>query len=90
MDNLCDKLIYDLCTVYVKMSTGKTIKLSLSPPYTIERVEQEISKEEGIPPHCQQLTFTERVLEDGHTLKDYDIQDESTLHLVVRGSKYMY
>ena len=72
------------------MPTGKTIKLLIPYPYTIESVKQEISNEEGIPPHCQQLTFTGRVLEDGHTLNDCDIQYGSTLDLVVRGSKYMY
>ena len=74
----------------VKMPTGRTIKLSISPPFTIERVKQGISLKEGIPPHCQQLTFTGRVLEDGHTFDDYDIEHGSTLDLVVRGSKYMY
>ena len=86
--------------VNVKMPTGKTIWLSIFSPYTIESVKHEISKTEGIPPeisktegippHCQQLTFTGRVLEDGRTYCDYDIEDGSTLDLVVRGSKYMY
>ena len=58
----------------VKMPTGKTIELPIPHPYTIESIKQEISNEEGIPPHCQQLTFTGRVLEDGHTLNDYDIE----------------
>ena len=72
------------------MPTGKTIELPISPLNTIESVKQEISKKEGIPPHCQQLTFSERVLEDGYTLSDYNIQDRLTLDLVVRrGSKYM-
>ena len=74
----------------VKMPTGKIIKLPISPPYTIESVKQGISKKEGIPPHCQWLTFSERLLEDGHSLIDYNILYGSTLALVVRGSKYMY
>ena len=75
----------------MKMPTGQTIRLSIPHPYTIESVKQEISKKEGIPPHCQQLTFTGRVLEDGHTLDDYNIQGRSILDLAVRqGSKYMY
>ena len=79
-----------MVNVNVKMPTGKTIKLSISDPYTIESVKQEISKEEGIPPHCQQLTFAGRVLEDGHTLNYYNIEYESTIDLVVRQrSKYM-
>ena len=71
----------------VKMPTGQTIRLLISPPLTIENVKQEISKEEGILPHCQQLTVNERVLEDGHTFNDCDIHN---VDLMVRGSKYMY
>ena len=72
------------------MPTRQTIGFSIFSPYTIESVKYTISTREGIPPHCQQLTFTGRVLKDGHTLDDYNIQDGSTLDLVVRGSKYMY
>ena len=73
------------------MPSRKTIRLSIPSPYTIESVKQEISKKEGIPPHRQRLTFTGRVLEEGHTFDDYDIEYGSTLDLVVRrGSKYMY
>ena len=75
----------------MKMPTGKTIEVMIYPPYTIESVKQKIHYEEGIPPHCQQLTFTGRVLKDGHTLNDYDIEYGSTIELSVRhGSKYMY
>ena len=73
------------------MPSGKTIQLDISDPYTIAKVRQEVSRREGIPPHCQQLTFTGRVLEDGHALTDYNIQYESKLDLMVRhGSKYIH
>ena len=73
------------------MPTGKTIQAIIYPPYTIESVKQKIHYEEGIPPHCQQLTFAGRVLEDGCKFNDYNIEYGSTLDLVVRqGSKYMY
>ena len=74
----------------VKMPTGKTIKVTISRPCYIESVKQEITNKFGIPPHYQQLTFTGRVLEDGHTYDDYNIEHGSTLDLVVSdGSKYM-
>ena len=70
--------------VFVKTLTGKTISVDVEPDESVESLKAKISEKEGVPVDQQRIIFGGKQLDALKSLSDYDIDDDSTLHLVLR------
>ena len=68
--------------IFIKTVDGKTFKFKLGALDTIKDIKNKISKEKGIPIESQRIIFNGKILEDNKSLKQYNINHESILHLV--------
>ena len=72
--------------IFVKMIAGKTITLEVKSSDTFEDVKAKIQDKEGIPPDQYWLFWCGKpVMHTSHTMSNYNIQQESVLHLVCCG-----
>ena len=69
--------------IYIKTLSGKTHEIDIEPSDTIEYLKGMLIELTGIPQDRQRLLFAGKQLENDRTLNEYNIQRESTLHLLL-------
>ena len=73
-----------LVKIFFKTLTGKTVPIEIKLSDTVATLKQKYQAKEGVPPDQQRIIFAEMQLEDGRTLQNYNIQNGSTLHMILR------
>lgn len=64
--------------------TGRTLEFEVEPFSTLGQLKERIQDSTGIPIDQQRLLYAEKQLEGDRTFSDYYIQNEATVHLVLR------
>uniref|UniRef100_A0A0G4HJM9 Protein kinase domain-containing protein n=1 Tax=Chromera velia CCMP2878 TaxID=1169474 RepID=A0A0G4HJM9_9ALVE len=76
--------------IFAKTFAGNSITLDCHPTDSIEKIKIKIQEKEDVAVERQRLIFAGKQLEDGRTLYDYNIQRESTIHVIGRLAGGMY
>mmetsp|Transcript_2615 Transcript_2615/g.4240 ORF Transcript_2615/g.4240 Transcript_2615/m.4240 type:complete len:165 (-) Transcript_2615:56-550(-) len=71
--------------IFAKTLTGKIIKLYVNLDESVDDIKSRIHDSEGVPPNRQRLVFDGTLLQNGHVLSEYEVEEKSTIHLVYTG-----
>ena len=70
--------------IFIQTVTGKLIPFDVKPNDKIENVKLKFQEQEGLHPELQRLIFSGIQLEDNKTFADYNIKNESKIHLILK------
>ena len=70
--------------IFVKILNGTIIAMEVEVSDRVENVKAKLQEKLGIPSNQQMLIRAGQQLQDGCTFSDYNIPNQSTIHLVVR------
>ena len=70
--------------IHIRNLAGKTTTLEVDTADTVDSVRKKLTDAEGIAPDQCRLVFGGKQMTDGRTLEDYHVEEDCTLHAVMR------